>query len=96
MNTPHEFKFIEGSFSPAEARKAILSLIAQKIQYHQLEVFSNTERFGHDVSHSQKRIKELEVVYHQVKELIDEAMENNFEVDVHSSINITINKTVLA
>lgn len=91
---PHEFKFIEGSFSPAEARKAILSLVAQKIQYHQHEVFSNTERFGHDVTHSQKRIHELEGVYHEIKQLIDDASKKNLEVNVHSSIHITIEKTV--
>lgn len=94
MNTPQQFKFIEGSFLPADARKAILSLVAQKIQYHQLEVFSNTERFGHDVSHSQKRITELEVVYQEIKQLIDYASENDLQINVQSSIHITLDKAV--
>jgi hypothetical protein len=94
MDTQHQFKFIEGSFSADEARKAILSLIAQKIQYHQHEVFSNTVRFGHDITHSQKRVHELEDVYHQIKQLIADADDKNLHVNVHSSIHITLEKAV--
>lgn len=71
MNTKHNLKLIDGKFLPAEAGKVLFGLLSYKINYHQMELFSNEERFGKDLSNSIKRIKELKVVNSSLKKIID-------------------------
>lgn len=55
----HHTKLIDGKFTAAKAKKLLLELLSYKINYHQIEKFSNEERFGTDGEHSAIRIKEL-------------------------------------
>jgi hypothetical protein len=55
----HNTTLIEGTFALSKAKKLLLELLSYKINYHQIEKFSNEERFGVDREHSEKRIKEL-------------------------------------
>lgn len=71
MNTKHNLKLIEGKFTPIEAGEVLFGLISYKINYHQMELFSNEERFGKDLSNSKKRIDELKTVHSSLKKIID-------------------------
>ena len=71
MNTKHNLKLIDGKFTPIEAGKVLFGLISYKMNYHQLELFSDEERFGKDLSNSKKRIEELKTVHSSLKKIID-------------------------
>lgn len=55
----HTAKLIRGNFSKEKAKILLLEFLSHKINYHQMQKFSNEERFGKDIEHSEKRIKEL-------------------------------------
>ena len=59
MNTPQQFQLIDGTFTPSEASRVLLSLVNSKMDYHRLEQLSNQERFGQDTSHSEVRLRNL-------------------------------------
>ncbi len=88
MNTKHNLKLIDGNFSPIEAGKVLFGLISYKINYHQMEMFSNEERFGKDLSNSKKRIDELKTAHASLKELIDHGSEKGQILKINCVIEI--------
>ncbi|MCP5559890.1 MAG: hypothetical protein H7A55_19235 [Verrucomicrobiaceae bacterium] len=85
---PH-LKLIDGTFTPTEAGRVLLSLVKSKIDYHSLERLSNEERFGSDHSHSEKRIQELEELNRELKELLKTAANTNHNLKVNGWFEIT-------
>lgn len=67
-----EFNLIKGTFSPEQAKNILNSLINSKINFHNLEDFSNSIRFSLDDSYSKKRIEEL----NEMKIIINQLMSN--------------------
>ncbi|MEZ5173997.1 MAG: hypothetical protein R2850_10955 [Bacteroidia bacterium] len=55
----HNTKLIKGVFKKKKAQRLLSELLAYKINFHGIEKFSNEERFGKDLEHSEKRILEL-------------------------------------
>ena len=55
MTENPEFKLIKGTFSPEQAKIILNSLINSKINFHNLEDFSNSIRFNSDDSYSKKK-----------------------------------------
>jgi hypothetical protein len=51
----YQFKLVEGQYTTVEAQKILLGLINSKINFHQLENFSNEIRFNEN-NHSKIRI----------------------------------------
>ncbi len=90
MEDKHNLKFIDGTFTPAEARKVLLTLISYKINYHQMELFSNEERFNKDLSHSKKRIEELKDVERSLKKIMDSASEKGAFLKLNGYIEIIV------
>lgn len=85
----HEFKLIDGQFYPKDAKNVLLSLFNTKIDYHQLESFSNEIRGGSGVSSSQKRIQSLKNSIENIKSLIKEAELNGKQLKIEGLIQIT-------
>jgi flagellar biosynthesis component FlhA len=73
MENAYEFKLVQGDFSPAEAEKVLLSLLQNKISYHNMEALSTQIRFGGDVSRSERRIRELEQIRQSLTAFLTEA-----------------------
>jgi hypothetical protein len=90
MEKEYQFKLVEGEFSPSEAGKVLFSLINNKINYHNLEAFSNQIRFNEDNLHSKLRIQTLLAASENVKDLIKEALLNNMELKIDGVINISL------
>ena len=90
----YQFKLIEGQFTPAEAGKVLFSLINSKINYHNLEGFSNQIRFDKENPHSKIRIKTLSDASECIKELIKEASFQNMELKIESVIQIVLSPKV--
>ncbi|MFM9824554.1 hypothetical protein [Flavobacterium sp.] len=88
--TKHKFQLIEGEFLPEEALKLLMSLLNNKINYHQLESFSNQIRNGNDFSHSKKRVDYLKQSIEDVKLILKDADKNVKKIKIDSIIQITL------
>ena len=89
MNTKHNLKLIDGKFLPAEAGKVLFGLLSYKINYHQMELFSNEERFDKDLSNSIKRIEELKAVNSTLETILRLTSENKQLLKISCFIEIT-------
>lgn len=88
MNSKYNLQLIDGKFSPNEAGNVLFGLISYKINYHQKELFSNKERFGQDLSNSEKRIEELKTVHRSLKQIIDLSSEQGQPMKINCVIEI--------
>ena len=73
MENSYEFKLVQGSFSPEEAGRVLLSLLQNKISYHNMEALSTQIRFGGDVSRYERRIEELKEISESLTDFLTEA-----------------------
>ena len=87
----HTTKLIQGDFTKEKAKALLLELLSYKINYHQMQKFSDEVRFGKDIEHSEKRIKEL---IKEKKELNDwfNLLQNTDIVNVNCNITMEIIK----
>lgn len=90
MEKEYQFKLIEGQFAPSEAGKVLFSLINSKINYHNLEIFSNQIRFDEENPHSKIRIKTLSDASEYIKELIKEGSLQDMELKIDGVIQIVL------
>lgn len=89
MKSEHDFKLIEGVFQPEEAQKLLMELINTKINFHNLDAFSNHIRFNTSISNSNARVNELNETANELKCVMEYAKVNNLELEVKSNISIT-------
>jgi hypothetical protein len=90
MEKEYQFKLIEGQFAPSEAGKVLFSLINSKINYHNLEIFSNQIRFDEENPHSKIRIKSLSDAAEYIKELIKEGSLKDMDLKIDGAIQIAL------
>jgi len=90
MKTEQEFKLIEGVFQPDEAQKLLMEMINTKINFHNLDAFSNHIRFNTSMSNSKLRVNELNESADKIKDLVHYAKENNLELEIKSNISIIL------
>lgn len=86
MKKKYSLKLIEGEFTPVQTRSVLHNLIGNKIQYHTKEAFSIKERLNGDVSHSEKRVRELKEASAQVEEIVKYTSEKGFDLKIESVI----------
>lgn len=82
-------KLVEGTYTPAEAADILFSLIGDKIKFHNLQILSLQERFGIDSVHSEQRIKELKEAKLQAKDLIIQARDAGYTLQIEGDIKIS-------
>ncbi|MBK7407221.1 MAG: hypothetical protein IPJ40_03515 [Saprospirales bacterium] len=90
MENTQNFKLVDGEFTPEKAREVLFSLVNSKIHFHNCEKFSTQIRFGGDVSHAEKRIEELTQVHQEIKELIEQAKAQGFNLKVNSLLEVAL------
>lgn len=90
MENKHRLKLIEGKFMPSEAGKVLFDLISRKINYHNMEIFSNEERFGKDLSASKSRIEELKESRRCLEEIITYTSAKGLNLKIESFIEIIL------
>jgi len=88
MKTNLTFDLIDGTFKPFEAKRVLFTLIKDKINFHELELFSANERYGFDLPHSRKRIKDLNDTLVRIEHVINEFEKSNFEIKISGAIEI--------
>lgn len=89
MNDKRHFQLIDGTFTPSEAARVLLSLVKSKMAYHNMEKFSNEERYGRDPSHSEKRLRDLAKLESELKELFASAADSKQNLKINGWIEIT-------
>ena len=90
MKNTYSLKLIDGNFTPDHAVKVLMGLISYKINYHQMELFSNEEMFGEDVLNSKRRIDELRITNDTLKEIIADISNTADVLEVKGLIEITV------
>jgi len=85
----HEFNLIDGQFYPNEALHVLISLFNSKINYHQLESFSNHIRHGSDLAVSESRVDALRESIEGIKQIIKVAGANGKQLKIQSTVQIT-------
>jgi hypothetical protein len=85
----HITKLIDIDVEQSRAKNLLLQLVNHKINYHQLENFSNEIRFGKNADHSEAVIEEL------IKEKQDlsawlNALQQNDKIKIHCNIELQI------
>lgn len=92
MKNEQGFKLIDGVFTPEEVGKVITALIDSKINYHNLEDFSNHIRFNNDLSYSKIRVGELIEAKVNITNLLEVAKAKGVNLVVNSMINISFDE----
>ena len=90
MKKEYQFKLVEGQFAPSEAGKVLFSLINNKINYHNLEKFSNQIRFDEESLHSKIRLETLSKASAYIKDLINEASSKNMDLQIEGVIQLVL------
>jgi len=90
MEKQHRIKFIDGSFTAAEAAEVLFAVLGDKIRFHNIQVLSLQERFNKDASLSKKRLAELHIAENEVSELLAAAREAGATIEIQSTIQLTI------
>ena len=84
-----KINLVDGTFTPLEALDVIRGLLDEKINFHKLQRLSITERehYG-DTNFPDGRIKELVREKDHAKEIILEAYEKGYKIQIDGILNI--------
>ncbi|MDH4473355.1 MAG: hypothetical protein QE487_12175 [Fluviicola sp.] len=85
-----QHQLINGLFTPEEAKQMLFSLINSKISFNQIEKFTIQEKTSGDVSHSEKRIKELKALYREVENIVSKASDTSKRLKIESTITFEL------
>lgn len=88
--TTTKLSLVEGTFNTAEAREVLLTLIDDKIRFHNNRIFSHEERFGITPSDSVDRITQLTKTRKEIVDIMNKCKDQDCEIRIHSDINIEI------
>lgn len=86
----YQFKLVEGQYTSLEAQKILLGLINSKINFHQLENFSNEIRFNEKSTHSKIRIELLTNASENISDLIAYSLLNDMQFKIEGNIQISL------
>ena len=86
----HQFKLIEGNFSTDEAKKVLMSVINSKINYHNLNAFSDFVRNNENESNTKTRVSELVASREGIIKIIEEAEAKEMKLNIKSNIIIEL------
>jgi len=89
MKDKQHFQLIDGTFTPSEASRVLLSLVQRKMDFHRLEQFSNELRLGRDPAHSEKRLRDLANLETALKEIFDSAADAKQNLKINGWIEIS-------
>jgi hypothetical protein len=86
----NEYKLVNGVFSAEEAQKIIMSLINSKIDFHNLNAFSDFIRHNSAADDSKSRIEELIQTREDIIKLIQEAEKKGKKLSIKSNISVAL------
>ncbi|MEQ8238908.1 MAG: hypothetical protein RIA69_06830 [Cyclobacteriaceae bacterium] len=83
-----ELDLIKGVFTSDEAKDILLTLIDNKIKFHNEKIFSDNVRFGLNNEESVHRIKELKALKLRISDILAKCESGESKVSIHSQIII--------
>jgi hypothetical protein len=90
MKKTETIELIKGIFTPDDAREILLTLLDNKINFHDLRSWSSQERFGMPDPYSEERLTSLRESREKVKQIISQSIDQEKNLIINSSIEITI------
>ncbi|MEZ5555043.1 hypothetical protein [Haliea sp.] len=84
------FRLISGVFYPDEANQLLMTLIEDKISFHQRNNWSRRERFGETDAAGVKRINELRQTKADLAALVEAAEAAGMKLSISGNIDITL------
>jgi hypothetical protein len=86
-----KFQLVKGDFTPSEASDVIMSLIEEKINFHQKQRLQNWEQ-NHKSNSDEidKRINQLENEKQAIKDFISDARNQKSNLNINGILEITI------
>ena len=85
-----KFKLVEGTFNAKDTEEILLTLIEQKIKFHELKSFSNEVKTGKKHAESLQKVEELNNTRKKIKELVSSDANKSSSFSILSTINIEI------
>ncbi|MBI1286199.1 MAG: hypothetical protein GC178_01330 [Flavobacteriales bacterium] len=83
-----QIELINGTFSPQDAKEIVLTVLEDKIRFHNIKVISGFER-GTDTSASTHRIAELKESCRFMHQVTEKAEKDRAELRIQATISIT-------
>lgn len=90
MENKYQYKFIEGDFSSEEAKTVLMTLINNKINFHNLNSFSDYVKNNGSSEKAKKRIAELTITRDAILELMEKAEKEGKKLSIKSDISIEL------
>lgn len=84
------YRLVRGTFSADDANEILMTLIEDKISFHQRNNWSRGERFGESTEAGVTRIAELRQTKADLAALIEEARAGGMKLDIRCDIDITL------
>lgn len=84
------YRLIGGVFHPDQANQLLMTLIQDKLSFHQRNNWSRRERFGESDAVGTKRMGELRQTKADLAALIAEARTEGMELTINCNIEITL------
>ena len=84
------YRLIGGVFHPDQANQLLMTLIQDKLSFHQRNNWSRRERFGESDAAGTKRMNELRQTKADIIALIEEAKADGMELTINCNIEITL------
>jgi hypothetical protein len=85
-----EVNLIKGMFDASDAAEVVLTMLRNKIKFHQNHIYSFKETGLGDIDYSQKRIQELQAAKNDVTDFLVQAKKENRKVAINGTINLSI------
>lgn len=84
------FRLIQGKFSPEDANQLLMTLIQDKLKFHQRNNASRRERFGEKDAGIETRIEQLRQTKTDLSTVIAEAATAGQTLTINCNIEITL------
>ncbi|MEZ5501409.1 MAG: hypothetical protein R3E50_01680 [Halioglobus sp.] len=84
------YSLIKGVFPPDQANHLLMTLIQDKLSFHQRNNWSRRERFGESEPEGTKRMEELRQTKADLTALIEKAAGEGMELNINCDIEITL------
>jgi hypothetical protein len=84
------YPLISGSFQADDARQVLLTLVNDKISFHERNDWSHQERFGEKNPAVLKRIEELHQTREDLVKMLDDVATSGVRLNIQCNIEITL------
>lgn len=86
----HEFKLINGTFKAEEAKRILLEMLNNKVNFHSRQIHRIQEHSGDTAHHSEHRMNELLDTIESLKTVLLNAEQNKSDIKIHCPIIIEV------